>query len=239
MNSKRKYMVTMAAAFGMAIAAAAPAMAQDTPTPEPTVEATAILPPLTASTELFVTSNYLVNVRSGPGRSFAILGQVRPGEELDVTGRVDDGTWVQVNFNGQMGWVSANLFDATGDLTTAALVEVAADAPTVDAETTAEPLVFEPGTLVGDTTVNVNLRMGPSTTTDVLDIIPFGTDLIVTGRTSTNNWYWVTYDDQNGWITAAAFFVEQGNIVDVPVVDESGNMVEEAAMATAEATAAQ
>ncbi|MCA0457359.1 MAG: SH3 domain-containing protein [Chloroflexi bacterium] len=238
MSNKRKYMVTMAAAFGMAIAAAAPAMAQDNPTPEPTAEVTPVPPPLTASTELFVTSNYLVNVRSGPGRSFAVLGQVRPGDALDVTGRGSDGAWVQVNFNGQSGWVSANLFDATGDLTTASVVEVAADAPT--AESTSEPLVLEPGTLIGNTTVNVNLRVGPSTSTDKIVVIPFSTDLVVKGRTSTNNWYWVTYNDQSGWITAAAFFVEQGNIVDVPVVDEAGNVVPDDAPApTAEATAAQ
>ncbi len=236
MNSKRKYLVTMAAALGMTIAAAAPIMAQDTPTPEPTVEATPVAPALTASTELFVTSNYLVNVRSGPGRSFAVLGQVRPGDALDVTGRASDGGWLQVNFNGQTGWVSANLFDATGDLTTASVVEAAADAPS--AETTAEPLVLEPGTLIGNTTVNVNLRSGPSTSTDKIVVIPFSTDLVVSGRTSTNNWYWVTYNDQSGWITAAAFFVEQGNIVDVPVVDEAGNVVTDA-VATAEATAAQ
>lgn len=238
MNNKRKYLATMAAAFGMAIAAAAPAMAQGTSTPEPTAEVTPVPPPLTASTDLFVTSNYLVNVRGGAGRSFAVLGQVRPGDALDITGRNTDGSWLRVNFNGQEGWVSANLFDATGDLTTTTVVETAAAAPT--AETTAEPMALEPGTLMGNTTVNVNLRSGPSTSTDKIVIIPFSTDLVVKGRTSTNNWYWVTYNDQSGWITAAAFFVEQGNIVDVPVVDEAGNLVPADAPApTAEATAAQ
>lgn len=238
MNSKRKYIVTMAAAFGMAIAAAAPAMAQETPTPEPTAELTAVPAPLTASTELYITSNYLVNVRSGPGRTFDVIGNVRPGDELDVTGRVDDGTWLQVNFNGQTAWVSANLFDATGDLTTASVIEVENMEMSSSAESTAEPMMLEDGTLIGSTTVNVNLRVGPSTATDKIVIIPFSTDLVVKGRTSTNNWYWVTYNDQSGWITAAAFFVEQGNIVDVPVVDEAGNMVMDA-VATAEATAAQ
>lgn len=237
MNTNRKTFLTMAAALGMTLAAAAPIMAQDNnPTAVPTAEVTPVPPPLTASSELYVTSNYLVNVRSGPGRSFAVLGQVRPGDAVDVTGRVDDGTWVRVNFNGQEGWVSANLFDATGDLTTATVVEADANAPS--AEATAEPMVMEPGTLLGSTRVNVNLRQGPSTSTDVLVVIPFSTDLKVTGRNETKNWIRVSYNDQTGWISSGTFFVAQGNIDDVPVVDENGNVVATAAP-TAEATASQ
>jgi uncharacterized protein YraI len=233
MNSKRKYIVTMAAAVGMAIAAASPAMAQGTSTPVPTVQPTPVPPPLTASTSLFGTANFLVNVRSGPARTFPIIGKVRIGDALDITGKLANGSWLRVNFNGQEGWVSAPLFEVTGDVATIpeAVAPVNASAPA--SEATAEPAVFQPGTLIGDTRGNVNLRSTASTKGEILVVIPFSTELVATGRTETKNWVRVTFDGKTGWITSGAFSVSQGDIDTVPVVDDNGNPVQATAVPTA------
>lgn len=50
----------------------------------------------------------VVNVRSGPGTEWRLLGQVNPGEAFNVDGRSYGGNWVRgINARGQVGWVYA------------------------------------------------------------------------------------------------------------------------------------
>ena len=50
-----------------------------------------------------------LNVRSGPGTNYSIVTQVRQGNELRVTGQVDNCGWLQiVTDDGAEGWVSGN-----------------------------------------------------------------------------------------------------------------------------------
>jgi len=60
-----------------------------------------------------------VNVRSGPGTSYSILDVVIPNDHLPVTGRTEDGAWWQVDDDGEPGWVSGEITNATtvGDCT--------------------------------------------------------------------------------------------------------------------------
>jgi len=225
---KRKTLITMAAAFSLALAAAVPVFAQTpvpttTPAPQPTAA------PLTASTSLFATANFLVNVRSGPSTQYTILGKARSGDAMDITGQLADGTWLRVNFNGQEGWVLASLFNPTGDVTTApeavagpsAVLKNASSGTTT---TTSPEATAEPGAVVGTTTGNVNLRSVPTTQGDVLVIIPFSTELTATGRTATSNWVQVSYNGQTGWITSAVYSVSRGNVSGLSVFDETGNV---------------
>lgn len=215
----RKQMFVLGLVLSLALTTIAPAMAQTaTPTPQPTT------PALTASTGLFATALNIVNVRSGPGRQYTVLGKARIGDALDITGRLANDTWLRVNFNGQEGWVSAALFDVTGDLTTAAEAEAGPNA--VLRQSANQAVVTQLGTVVVITRGNTNLRAAPSTDADVLVIIPFNTELTVTGRTANNNWVRVTFNDQTGWISAGALVFTQGNLANAPLLDESGNPVQ-------------
>jgi heat shock protein HslJ len=82
------------------------------PEPEPEPEATAQPPTPTAR----VTGSQGVNVRSGPGTNFPILGVARYGDEGEIVGVSADGGWWAVSVpsapNG-IGWVSADLVVAT------------------------------------------------------------------------------------------------------------------------------
>jgi hypothetical protein len=50
-----------------------------------------------------------INVRSGPGTNFNIVGQLSPNGTGLVLGRLPDNSWFQVNVNGVLGWVSATV----------------------------------------------------------------------------------------------------------------------------------
>lgn len=56
-----------------------------------------------------------INIRSGPGLDFAIVGQLAPGITAPVQARLPDSSWYQINLNGLIGWVSATVVIAGGN----------------------------------------------------------------------------------------------------------------------------
>jgi uncharacterized protein YgiM (DUF1202 family) len=87
-----------------------------TPTATPTATATpTLLAP--GDTGLFgvITANQTVNVRSGPGTAFGVIGTLEPGERVRVFGPNGDGTWIEVELNpGRTGWVAEFLIRVEG-----------------------------------------------------------------------------------------------------------------------------
>lgn len=70
----------------------------------------------TAQGEVNVTTVSDARLRSGPGRNYSTLATVDGGITLPATARNQDSSWIKVNFNGTVGWVSAQLLTSTGDL---------------------------------------------------------------------------------------------------------------------------
>lgn len=65
----------------------------------------------------------LVNVRNGPGTDFQIISTLAPKVIVKVTGKNADGTWYQVEVDGNTGWVFAELVDFSGDPATLPVVK--------------------------------------------------------------------------------------------------------------------
>ena len=109
------------AATATAQAAANPqAAATDTPVAaEPTATDTP------APAEASITVNSAMNIRGGPGTNYNVIGSANVGQRFPVTGKNPAGDWWQINFNGQTGWVFAQL--VTGENTDG--VQVAANIP--------------------------------------------------------------------------------------------------------------
>ncbi len=85
-----------------------PTQAQPTsPLPTPTLPATVTPVP---SAKL-VAGDSGVNVRSGPGTSFTLLGYLDPGTSAGITGKYED--WFQIDYEGGPGWVFGDLVAAT------------------------------------------------------------------------------------------------------------------------------
>ncbi len=210
-----------------------PAMAQDsTATPEPTVQATedsnADAAPAAAvnQTDFFISSNVRVNVRSGPGTQYTIIGKLNAGDRFDVTGRLENSEWVRVNFNGAEGWVSASVINVTGDLATAPVAEAGENASTGSSGQGVQSGVT--GDVVVITRFNTNLRAAPTINSDRLAVIPFNVELPLTGRNAGNNWVQVDYNGTIGWVSSGLLEFRQGNIASLPVIGDDGNPVEAA-----------
>jgi PKD repeat protein len=92
--------------------------ATPTATVEPTPIATLVVQPPAATPQpvsptLIVTTN--LNVRSGPGAAYALIGLLPAGQSAEITGRSPDGGWWQIKFSGVaagFGWVSAKYVTA-------------------------------------------------------------------------------------------------------------------------------
>lgn len=108
-----------------------PPTATSVPTvPSPTATATQPLPPTATPTATPTSVPYVVvdaqglNVRSGPGTLYPIIGLMRQGDEADIVARNDEGTWWQVRFDdGSQGWVYAALVTAFGPTEQIALAQ--------------------------------------------------------------------------------------------------------------------
>ena len=64
-----------------------------------------------------IIANTNLNVRGGPGTTYAILGVLGSGQRAVADGRTSDSRWLHIQRDeGSAGWVIANAITATGDI---------------------------------------------------------------------------------------------------------------------------
>jgi hypothetical protein len=61
-------------------------------------------------------TTYGLNVRTGPGTAYPIIGGLSLGDSVEVVGKNAAGDWLQIAYNGQAGWIAAAYADLTGSL---------------------------------------------------------------------------------------------------------------------------
>ena len=77
----------------------------------------------------FTVNSDQVNVRTGPGTVFSIIGTVEQGGRFDIGGRNGDGDWLEFCcVNGQRGWIYAPLLVLSHDIST---IPISANIPAV------------------------------------------------------------------------------------------------------------
>lgn len=102
-----------------------------TPTPQPTVTPTA------EPQQARVVATSSVNLRSGPGRAYPVVGQMRANQELAIIARNASGDWWQLDWGGQgQAWVAGTVVSVLGPIDT---VQVAQNIPTPPPQPTATP----------------------------------------------------------------------------------------------------
>jgi hypothetical protein len=78
------------------------------------------------------SSTTAINVRSGPGTNYPVLGQFEPGQATTVTGRNPDSSWWQVSLpDNSLGWVFGELVSLSGADEGIPVVEAPPPPPTV------------------------------------------------------------------------------------------------------------
>ena len=80
----------------------------------PTATTAPTRPQRQTSGSSFTVNRDSVNVRSGPGTNYGIVGQVKRGQEFRPNGRNQAGTWLRFSWRGSYGWVAAWLMTVEG-----------------------------------------------------------------------------------------------------------------------------
>jgi N-acetylmuramoyl-L-alanine amidase len=155
-----------------------------TPTPIPTPPTT---PPPSGASAIITTGS--LNVRSGPGVGYNVLGQVHLGQVVTLLGRNSESTWVKIPIYGGVseGWISAAYIQANVAISTL---------PVIGTPTLSSVGVLNTGA--------ANVRQGPGLEYTSITTVGFGTTVTLIGRNSASNWLKVQLaSGTQGWIHAS------------------------------------
>ena len=133
-----------------------------------------------ASAVSTATTTEALNVRSGPGTSYRVLGTLRDGQR--VTTLSTSGGWTRIEFRDAKAYVAAKYLRTTA----------------------ATPVVATPSVAAGSlraTTTAVNVRTGAGTSHAVLRVLAGGTRVTMTGRTA-DGFAEVVLGSRKGWVAS-------------------------------------
>lgn len=179
-------------------------------------------PVTAAETELYVSSYRRVNVRSGPGTEFSIVGVLAPGETADIIGTSgEDNEWLEIDFNGEHGWVAYFVVNVSGDLSALEITGSSDDvfaASSIVAPSIALPApTLDSNQVLLITRFNTNLRAEPQFGSPVITVVPYETTLEAEARTADNSWLRVTYEGQTGWLIASLVNTGVSDVNSLPI----------------------
>ncbi|MCB2328247.1 SH3 domain-containing protein [Clostridium tagluense] len=134
-------------------------------------------------TQQGVTTGSDLSVRSGAGTNYSILGSMKIGTKISISGKTNN--FYKVTYGSKTGYVSAQYVKIT-----AKPVVVAKTAEVVPYET-------QQGVI---TASSLSVRSGAGTNYPILGSIKSGTKISITGKT--NNFYKITYNGKTGYISS-------------------------------------
>jgi uncharacterized protein YraI len=192
-----------------------PIIQASAPTPTPLPDD--IPPTQQASSNLYVTAYRRVNVRSGPGTEFEVLGALAAGQTADVIGTSGEANeWLEIRFNGDTGWVAYFVVTVSGDL--ASITSNSPDeAEELDLPDEIDISDLKLNQVIIITRFNTNLREQPVLGANVVDTIPYETTLQALARTEDNRWLQVRYGDETGWLITSLVNMGVSDIEALPV----------------------
>lgn len=184
--------------------------------PSQTPSATQIIPSPTATFESTTgTTLYQVNIRSGAGSYYDLLGTVDKGRSIPVIARDIASTWLAIQYpegSGKIGWTVAQYIQVSNLDKLPVLSQVYLSTGTPAPE--------------GTTSQKLNVRSGPGASFDSLGIIPSGSPVWLMGRNTSSDWYLIDFPKGpggKGWVLAGYV---QGNITgDLPPYDSNGSLI--------------
>ena len=147
------------------------------------------------------------NLRSGPGKDYALAGSVTAGQALKIVAKNKAGDWYQLS-DGK--WIAG--FLVTGVPAGLPVAGATTVAPTKAAVATARPAAKASGATANK---NANLRKGPGTNYDVGGSTKAGQALEIVGKNEAGDWYQLS---SGLWI---ANFLVNNAPVGMPIVESS------------------
>ncbi len=151
---------------------------------------------------IVIVNTAFLNVRSGPGAIYSIIGTLPGGTELGVIGRNRDATWWQVQSVFGIGWVSAEFVIPRGDFRAVPVVQVSG------------AVIMPRAAVIGNP---VNVYVAPDGTAALLGLALFGSELPIAGKSPDGTWWQVETNVGLGWVKQEDVAL-RGDASVVPVV---------------------
>ncbi|MEH7680472.1 SH3 domain-containing protein [Priestia megaterium] len=127
-----------------------------------------------AATVTYKVTASKLNVRSGAGTTYGIIGSVVKGQTLSVVSK--SGSWYKINYNGRTGYVSSDYVQASGT--------------TPPAESTTYTV----------TASTLNVRSGAGTSYASIGSVTKGQKLSVVSKSG--SWYKINYNGRTGYVSS-------------------------------------
>ena len=172
-----------------------PVVEEDTTTPE------------ASDSSISVISYGRVNVRSGPGIAYDIVGAARrerSGDSIARSSREND--WLLVRFGDTEGWVAYFTVNVQGDARTL---------PVLVPDSSGESLI--PPSRLLRARFNVRLHAAPTLSSAVVAIVPFDSEVTPLGRSADGQWLFVGFKDQSGWSVTQLLDVTSEEVQALPI----------------------
>jgi N-acetylmuramoyl-L-alanine amidase len=170
-----------------------------------------------ATTDIYATAYRRVNIRSGPGTDFEVVGVLLPGQTADIIGTSGDSDeWIEIAFEGRSGWVAYFVVSISGNL------EDLADMRLLVPRDNTAPAIEMTNRVLNQVIVitrfNTNLREEPILGSTVIDIVPYETTVQAIARTEDNRWLRVRHNDIAGWLISSLVNVGVSDIDSLPIM---------------------
>ena len=139
----------------------------------------ATIPPTNSTNKkgIVSVSSGALNVRSGAGTQYSVIGSVSKGKEVEITG--ESGTWYKINYGGKTGYVSKDYINIKSE----------------GSNTNPPSQSYKKGTVI-NVSSSLNVRTSPSTSSSVIGYLLNGTVVKISGQT--NGWYKIIFNSSMG-----------------------------------------
>ena len=140
-------------------------------------------PSVSVNKQGVVKVNSALNMRSGPGGNYGVIGTLRNNDKVEIIKEVDG--WYEIKFNGKDGYVSKSYITIVNE-----------------GVNNGTESVIKEGTVYGVST-NLNVRTGPGTSYQVVGYLLSGDKVKILGEE--NGWYKIQFnastDTKNGYVS--------------------------------------
>ncbi|MCC5420773.1 SH3 domain-containing protein [Clostridium perfringens] len=123
-----------------------------------------------------VKVNSALNMRSGPGSNYGVIGTLRNNDKVEIIKEVDG--WYEIRFNGKVGYASKSYITIVNE-----------------GSNNGNESEIKEGTVYGVST-NLNVRTGPGTSYQVIGYLLSGDKVKILGEE--NGWYKVQFNASTG-----------------------------------------
>ncbi len=143
----------------------------------------------------------LVNLRTGPGLNYQIVGYVILSQTVEIVGRDETEAWWQICcplHDTETAWISAEYVETGPTAEPSETKDLIEDIPPLPQTSSEDPTAIITGDLV-------NLRRGPGTGYEIVGQVTLSQTFQIVGRNEVASWWQVccpVADDQPGWIIA-------------------------------------